>query len=412
VIHRDLKPENILISRDGNAWIADLGIAHIDPDFVSVGLQTIAAERLLNRDYYAPEQRFGDPNDVDARADIYALGYILYELFAGTPPVRRDTPPVASVNPAFAALDPVIDRMTSYEPNTRYPHMEAAIVDIALALGWVTATIRGAREPEPTDIKEMSRLLRSVNGAKRAAGVELALGFGEVALPILHDLMGHGRREVRNAAASALGQIGDMRSIPYLAAGLHGNSRVASVFRPSVDTAAQALTSYSVDIRAEALRKLDDYIRPYQLTQILEGFDSGIAIEVAEDLRERKKLLLDYGETSIDLLIQIDEVKAWPIIRKEIQKTAGWTCARLLPKLTIDHQLDAARDWMRSPHSSYWDWDYVVPVIIQIPARREDLQLLFQELRTRLDDYPGKIRTREEYRALVDERLARKEDDV
>ena len=175
VIHRDLKPENILISRDGSAWIADFGIAHIDPDFVSVGLRTIAAERLLNRDYYAPEQRFGDPNDVDARADIYALGYILYELFTGTPPVRRDSPAVASVNPAFAALDPVIDRMTSYQPNARYPHMEAAIVDVALALGWVTATVRGAREPEPEDIEEMSRLLRSVNGAKRAAGIELAL---------------------------------------------------------------------------------------------------------------------------------------------------------------------------------------------------------------------------------------------
>ena len=50
LIHRDLKPENILISREGNAWIADLGIAHIDPDFVSVSLRTIAAERLLNRD--------------------------------------------------------------------------------------------------------------------------------------------------------------------------------------------------------------------------------------------------------------------------------------------------------------------------------------------------------------------------
>jgi serine/threonine protein kinase len=72
VIHRDLKPENILISRDGSAWIADLDIAHIDPGFVSVGLRTMAAEKLLNRDYYAPEQRFGD-HAMSMRGPTYTL---------------------------------------------------------------------------------------------------------------------------------------------------------------------------------------------------------------------------------------------------------------------------------------------------------------------------------------------------
>src|ERR1039458_7732988 len=69
IVHRDLKPENILISREGSPWVADLGIAHVNPDFVTVGLQTIESERLLNRDYYAPEQRFGKAAAVDKRAD-------------------------------------------------------------------------------------------------------------------------------------------------------------------------------------------------------------------------------------------------------------------------------------------------------------------------------------------------------
>lgn len=131
--------------------------------------------------------------------------------------------------------------MTSYEPGARYQNIDSVIVDVALAFGWIAATMRGAREPEPKNVSEMSRLLRSNNGAKRSAGIELALQLGEVALPELHELMGHGRRDVRNAAASALGQIGDERSIPYLMAGLQGNSQKASSFRPVVDIAAAAL---------------------------------------------------------------------------------------------------------------------------------------------------------------------------
>ena len=405
VIHRDIKPENILISRDGNAWIADLGIAHIDPDFVSVGLRTIAAERLLNRDYYAPEQRFGSHEDVDARADIYALGCILYELFAGTPPVRRDSPPIASANPAFAALDPVIDRMTSYEPNARYQRMEAAIIDIALAFGWVTATVRGARAPEPADVREMVRLLRSNNGAKRSVGLELALQLGDEALPELYELMGHNRREVRNAAALALAQIGDERSIPYLVAGLHSTAQRASIFRPSVDTAAEALAFYLIEIRAQVLRELNDRIRPRQLLQILEGFDSATAFNAVEELNKREVLLLDWGESTIDLFIEIDEMKAWPTVHQEIKRFAGWKIARLLNRLTPEHQLDLARHWIRAPHGSNWDWDAMIPAIMKIPASPDDSKLIIQELSNCVDKYPGAASNREGHRESLNARL-------
>jgi serine/threonine protein kinase len=405
IIHRDLKPENILISREGNAWIADLGIAHIDPDFVSVSLRTIAAERLLNQDYYAPEQRFGDHVDVDARADIYAMGCMLYELFAGAPPVRRDSPAVASINPAFAALDPVIDRMTSYQPDARYQHVEAAIVDVALALGWVTATIRGARQPGPADIKEMTRLLRSSNGANRSAGIQLALSLGPPALADLHDLMGHGRREVRNSVAAALSEIGDESSIPFLVAGLHGNSRKASTFRPTVDAAAESLCRYSVQLRNEILRELDQPIQPDQLRMLVHGFDSDAAFAAVQDLDRRGLLLLDWAETTLDLLISIDEAKAWPLVRREAPRIRGWTVSRLLPGLSVEHQLDLARDWMRSGGSDSWAWDSMVAAITQIPAPDADLRPVVEELHDRLDQYPGQARRSAEHRGLVTRRL-------
>jgi serine/threonine protein kinase len=405
VVHRDLKPENILISREGSAWIADLGIAHIDPNFVSVSLRTIAAERLLNRDYYAPEQRFGDNSDVDVRADIYALGCILYELFAGSPPVRRDSPPVASVSPEFAALDPVIDRMTSYEPSARYQHIDAAIIDITLALGWVTATARGAKQPEPTDIKEMSRLLRSSNGANRSTGIELALALGTEALPELHNLMGHGRREVRNAAASALGHLGDESSVPFLVAGLHGNSIKASTFRPTIDVSAESLSKYSVEVRTAVLHALDEKIRPNQLGTLLLDFDQEEAFAAVHSLHQRELLLLDWSETTLDLLIAIDEPKAWPFVRQEAPNLSGWTLSRLLPQLAIEYQLELARDWMLSNRGDSWDWDRMVVALIQIPASATDLQPILDELSAHLDSYPGQERKGDEHRKLVTQRL-------
>lgn len=405
VVHRDLKPENILISREGNAWIADLGIAHIDPDFVSVSLRTVAAERLLNRDYYAPEQRFGNHDEVDVRADVYALGCILYELFAGTPPVRRDSPPVATVNPAFAALDPVVDRMTSYDPGGRYATVEAATIDIALALGWVRATMRGARAPAPKDVEEVIRLLRSNNGAKRTEGVELAVQLGTETLPDLHELLGHGRREVRNAAAGALGRIGDAASVPFLVAGLHGNSQKASTFRPTVDAAAEALGRYDVRTRTAVLAGLRQQVVSVQVITLTRGIDTEAAFAAVRALDRRGLLLLDWSETVLELLVAIDPVAAWPLVQRELQSLNGWILSRLLPGLTAERQLDTAREWMDSGRGDYYDWDRMVVAICQIQAADEELKPVVEDLQGRLDKYPGQARRKSEHLEFVGRRI-------
>ena len=406
IIHRDLKPENILISREGHVWIADLGIAHIAPDFVSVSLRTVAAERLLNRDYYAPEQRFGSHADIDRRADIYALGCILYELFNGTPPVRRDSPPIADANPAFGTLDPVINRMTSYYPDGRYQHIEAALIDIALAFGWINATMRGARVPGPADINQMPRLVRSNNGANRSAGIELALNLGSEALPTLHELTGHGRREVRNAAATALGQIGDKRSIPYLAAGLQGNARNVASFRPSIDTAAEALAGYSIEQRVEVINNLPQHTRPQELLHILKDFDTAEAIGIVEDLDRKQLLFLDWGEKAIDCIVEIDEELAWPTIRQEAQQRYAWQLPRLMQKLTAEHQLVIAEDWISAPRGEAWNWDSLIEIFVQIPGPTNDHKRVLSQLVAILDKYPGKSSQKAmEHTSLVRHRI-------
>jgi non-specific serine/threonine protein kinase len=100
VIHRDLKPDNILVE-GGNAFVADFGIAHAVASAGDDRL-TMTGLSLGTPHYMSPEQGSGDP--VDARSDLYALGCVLYEMLAGTPPFSG---PTAMAILARHALDPV-----------------------------------------------------------------------------------------------------------------------------------------------------------------------------------------------------------------------------------------------------------------------------------------------------------------
>ncbi len=81
VIHRDIKPENILLS-EGHALVADFGIAR--------ALRGTDRGEAGSPAYLSPEQATGGV--VDARADIYSLGAVLYEMLLGEPPFTGATP--------------------------------------------------------------------------------------------------------------------------------------------------------------------------------------------------------------------------------------------------------------------------------------------------------------------------------
>ncbi|MCQ2576590.1 MAG: serine/threonine protein kinase [Treponema sp.] len=83
IIHRDIKPGNILISKRGEIKLADFGIAS-DAAEKAEGL-TVSGIALGTPAYMPPEQ-FEDSSTVDTRADIYALGIMLYEMVTGTKP--------------------------------------------------------------------------------------------------------------------------------------------------------------------------------------------------------------------------------------------------------------------------------------------------------------------------------------
>ncbi len=119
VTHRDLKPENILYdSKSDLLVVADFGIAHFEEEEMYTAVETKDSTRLANFQYAAPEQR-GRGNEIDRRADIYALGLILNEMFTRDIPQGVDYKTVGSVAPDYAYIDDLIKKMIQQKPETR-----------------------------------------------------------------------------------------------------------------------------------------------------------------------------------------------------------------------------------------------------------------------------------------------------
>ena len=159
VIHRDIKPENILFSRAGHVSLADFGLARLAVGSgCEVSLtQTRQAMGTLN--YMAPEQ-WDDPKSVDHRADVYAMGILLYELLTGRVP-RGSFPPASSLAAVPTAVDEVIHKALQVSPDKRF----ATVADMNAVLA---SAIAGGPQTDAIHNGTLTRVLNFGGLLKRA----------------------------------------------------------------------------------------------------------------------------------------------------------------------------------------------------------------------------------------------------
>jgi len=204
LVHRDIKPANLLIASDGTVKVTDFGIAKalsgVDETLTSTGTVMGTAA------YVAPEQL--ETTDIDARADVYALGVVLYEALIGRPAFSGDTPaataamrlthellpPSRSRSDVPEELDEIVVRATRRDRGQRYAdgHAFAAALTPLLSRRPSLLTARllpGAMTAAPTDVEpldagtgalarpgELRRLLgAALAGAALTAAAGLAL---------------------------------------------------------------------------------------------------------------------------------------------------------------------------------------------------------------------------------------------
>jgi dienelactone hydrolase len=156
VVHRDLKPSNIMVGPDGHVRILDFGLAQLlATDAPTVTRITQPGTTAGTLAYMAPEQLRGE--EVDARADIWALGATLFEMVTGRLPFDGDN--------LFAVMQAVLDQprpsVLQLRPET--PAALANIVDAALQKD------REARRLSASEIVDVARGLQSSTSAPKGA---------------------------------------------------------------------------------------------------------------------------------------------------------------------------------------------------------------------------------------------------
>lgn len=238
LVHRDVSPGNILLSYDGAIKITDFGVARADAE--SLATRSGAVKGKLA--YMAPEQARGE--DLDPRADLYALGVILFEMVIGHRPFGRtkdvallyrlleeDAPRAGVLRPDLPpALAETIDRLLARDKERRFDRaaeVRDALEQLCASNGWVLSGPRLGRyveercgrselpEPIPIASEGLDKVQSVVaKGPTSASRGPVWLGLAGAAIILLGGIGWARTRQVPAEARSLLPAFPEIRHAP------------------------------------------------------------------------------------------------------------------------------------------------------------------------------------------------------
>lgn len=190
-IHRDIKPENVMVTAEGVVKLMDFGISKLMAD-----TRMTAPSVVMGTPFYMSPEQLKNSRDVDARADIYSVGVLLYETLTGNVPTGVPKPASQISSEVPPAMDAIILKCVATDPRERYSNateLRAALRPIIelVRSGGAAALMAQEKETRP----------RADFPWRKAAGWLLLAGLGAGSVFGLYRLEGH--RQSLSAAAIA-----------------------------------------------------------------------------------------------------------------------------------------------------------------------------------------------------------------